>query len=104
LKEANSELQAKDKVPFLQDVITQCGQESQEKQDAKKKFDKNISEKDDENICLRDLNQRFLAQIKEIKYEKHNHKLQQGSQDLKKKFDKNLLEKYVAQGCLSCYF
>lgn len=40
-KKTNSDLQTKNKVSFLQDVATQCDQESQEKLDAKKKLDKN---------------------------------------------------------------
>jgi hypothetical protein len=92
-KKTNSNLQAKDKTPFLQDVATQCDQESQEKRDAKKKFNKNLSKKDEENSLLRDLNQRLLTQFKELKDEKHNKKLEHANQDLENKVNKKLIKK-----------
>jgi nitrogen fixation/metabolism regulation signal transduction histidine kinase len=46
LKKTNSNLQVKYKALFLQDITAQHKQESKEKQDAKKKFHKNLLEKD----------------------------------------------------------
>jgi len=55
---------------------------------------KNLLERNKENSYLKNRNQEFLAQIKELKDEKKfNWKLQWKSQDLKKEFDKYLLEK-----------
>jgi hypothetical protein len=43
---------------------------SKQIQDLKKKFDKELSEKDEENSCLKNHNQSLVAQIKKLKNEK----------------------------------
>jgi hypothetical protein len=46
----------------------------QEKEDLEKEFKKNLSEKVEENSCLRNLNQKLLEQIKGLKEEKADNR------------------------------